>query len=186
VNWFDVLLLLICLASVAAGFKQGFVRLGIGFAAVVAGFLLAAWFYGTAGNFVEPFVQSRIASNIIGFLMVLFGVMVLGGILGWIAAKAFKLVGLSWLDRLAGGAFGAVRGAVVCVAILMVTMAFTSKPPKVVAESQIAPYLAGAAHAASRLAPYEIRYGAQKGYNDLRRMWDEVMKKQPEEKRRSI
>ena len=36
--------------------------------------------------------------------------LIVGAIVGRILAKFFKWAGLSWLDRLLGGAFGVVRG----------------------------------------------------------------------------
>ena len=61
------------------------------------------------------YVSSRAIANLIGFFVDLRGaVLMLGAIVGRILAKFFKWVGLSWLDRLLGGAFGLVRGASSC------------------------------------------------------------------------
>ena len=36
--------------SIVGGFKEGFIRLGIGFVALIVGFLAATWFYGLAAD----------------------------------------------------------------------------------------------------------------------------------------
>ena len=65
-----------------------------------------------------------------------------GAIVGRILAKFFKWVGLSWLDRLLGGAFGVVRGFVIAAAMVTVLLAFApSPPPPSVVDSRLLPYV---------------------------------------------
>ena len=68
------------------------------------------WFYGIVAAYVLDYVSSRAIANLIGFFVIFAGVLVLGAIVGHILAKFFKWAGLSWFDRLLGGAFGFVRG----------------------------------------------------------------------------
>ena len=57
-NWVDWLLLGVLLISVVSGFVEGFVRIAIGFFALILGFLFASWFHGLAGGWLEPWVHS--------------------------------------------------------------------------------------------------------------------------------
>src|SRR5512144_2251829 len=108
-NWFDIVLLVIVVASVANGFAKGFIRIGIGFIATVFAFLLASWFYGTAGSWLAPALHSPVLANIAGFGLVFAAVMVLGAVVSAILARMLRLVGLGLADRAGGAALGLLR-----------------------------------------------------------------------------
>src|SRR5262245_56526525 len=97
-------------ASVIAGFRAGFARMGIGFAAAALGILFGFWFYGTPAAWVHKYIHSTTISNIVGFILVFWAFLAAGAIIGRVFSKLFKWTGLSWLDRGAGAAFGFVRG----------------------------------------------------------------------------
>lgn len=177
-NWLDVLLGLILVVSVIGGLRKGIARTGIGFAAVIAGVLCGLWFYGTAGAFFRRFVSSPALANLLGFLAIFLTILVLGGLIGALIEKLLKLVHLSWLNRLLGGAFGAVRGVLICTVIVFVLMAFSTKPPpQSVAHSRIAPYVMGAARVMSYAAPHDVRESFHRSYEKLRQIWAEMFEK---------
>ncbi len=108
-SWLDVVVFVILGYSIFTGFSGGFARVGVGFAATLLGIICGFWFYGIAAAHVADYVASRGVANLIGFVLV-FGTFVLAGaIVGRILASLFKWVGLSWLDRLLGAAFGFLR-----------------------------------------------------------------------------
>ncbi|MEO8132247.1 MAG: CvpA family protein, partial [Bryobacteraceae bacterium] len=123
-SWLDLVFGILICVSVAAGFSKGFIRIGIGFIATLAGIILASWFYGTAAGWLLPFVSSPGVANILGFLTVLAIVLTFGSLVSMLLVRMFKLVGLSWLDRFLGALFGIVRGLLVSVALLMIVLAF--------------------------------------------------------------
>jgi membrane protein required for colicin V production len=177
-NWLDVLLGLILAVSVIGGLRKGIARTGIGFAAVIAGLLCGLWFYGTAGAFVHTFVSSRALANLLGFLAIFAIILVLGGLIGALLDKLLKFVHLSWLNRLLGGAFGAVRGILICTVVVFVLMAFSAKPPpRSVAHSRIAPYVMGAARVMAYAAPRDVQEGFHRSYEKLRQAWAEMFEK---------
>ncbi len=177
-NWLDIVLAIILAASVAAGFAKGLARTVVGFAACLIGLLGGLWFYGTAGSFLIPYVSSRGIANGIGFFLVFLGTMIVGGLLGRLLAMLFKWVGLSWLDRLLGGVFGLVRGALVAAVVVMTLLAFTpTPPPGSVVGSRIAPYVMDAARVMAALAPRELRDGVRQGYEKVKQVWSDTLKK---------
>lgn len=177
-NWLDIVLAIILVASIASGFMKGFARTVVGFAACILGLLCGLWFHGTAGSFLIPYVSSRGIANCIGFFLVFIGTMILGGLLGRLLALLFKWAGLSWLDRLLGGAFGLVRGALVAAVIVMALLAFTpTPPPRAVVGSRIAPYVMDAARMMALAAPRELRDGVRRGYEKVKQVWSDTLKK---------
>jgi len=177
VNRLDIVFAIILISSVLEGLKKGLARTAIGLAAVIVGLVCGLWFYGTVGAAFGTHI-SRPWENVLGFLIVFVGVILLGGLLAALIAKLLKMVHLSWLDRLLGGAFGVLRGALVCAVIVAVMMAFSTKqPPEPVADSRIAPYVMGTARIMVYAAPQEFREGFHRSYEKLRAFWDDVTHK---------
>src|ERR1700732_1636364 len=157
-SWLDIVVLVIVGYSVLAGFSGGFARVGVGFAATVLGIICGFWFYGIAAARVADYVSWRGVANLIGFLLV-FGAFVLAGaVVGRILASIFKWVGLSWLDRLLGAAFGFLRGAVIAVALVTVILAFApAPPPPSIVQSKTLPYVIDTSSVLSSVTPHEVK-----------------------------
>ncbi|HYI95531.1 MAG TPA: CvpA family protein [Bryobacteraceae bacterium] len=175
-NWLDWVLVIFLVVSIANGLREGFVRMGIGFAAMIIGFFAASWFGGMVAGSLQPYINSKALAGIVAFLLVFFGVLIAGALIAALLVKVLKIVGLSWADRLLGGAFGVVRGFVVLVVITMVITAFVPKSlPRAVEHSQLAPYVFAASRVLTAATPYEIREGFDRAYSDLRGLWEEAV-----------
>jgi membrane protein required for colicin V production len=179
-NWLDWIFVVALLISIANGFREGFVRMGIGFAALIVGFFCASWFGGMVAGSLLPYVSSRAVAGIAGYLIVFFGVIIAGALLAALLARMLKIVGLSWADRLLGGACGLVRGFIVIVVVAMVFTAFAPKSlPRAIEESTFAPYVFGGSRALAAATPYEIREGFERAYKELRGLWKEALRRKP-------
>jgi membrane protein required for colicin V production len=172
-NWLDYLLIGILCCSMVMSARKGFSREVIGLAAMCCALLAGMWFYGLAGSFLLPYVSSARVANMIGFFLVVIGVIVLGGILGWIVNRFLRTVGLSFFDRAMGAAFGLVRGMLIAMALLTAYMSFG--PPAdaktisgSVLHSRIAPYILDASHVAVALAPMELKSSFSKQYAQVK------------------
>ena len=151
--------------------------MGVGFVATIAAILCGLWFYGTAGSFFVPHVSSRTVANLIGFLLVFCAVIALGALAGRLLAWLFKWVGLSWLDRLLGAAFGAVRGLIFAIVLVMALMAFSSGTPRSVVHSRIAPYVIEASRVVTKVAPRELKDGFHRSYEKVKKIWSDALEK---------
>ena len=168
----DLLLALVIASSVLAGFASGFARAGVGFAAMIFGMFAGFWFYGIVAAYVIDYVSSQALANLIGFFVILAGVMLAGAITGRILAKFFKWVGLSWLDRLLGAAFGVVRGFVIAAAMATVLLAFSpSPPPRSVVDSKILPYVINVSDVLAALTPREIKDSFYATKDKVKAVW---------------
>lgn len=173
-NWLDFVLIFFLVIFVIEGFAQGFSRLIIGLVATVLAILFAAWTYGVAGSFFEPYVSSKAISNVIGFILVFAAVQILGALLAWGVAKLFKWTGLTWIDRILGGLFGAVKAALIGIAFVMLLTAFPMRQmPEAVAASEFAPYAVEGAQVLSNVAPREFKAAFQATYDRLQAFWAE-------------
>ena len=173
-NWIDLVLAIVILVSVLTGFTAGFARVGVGFIAMLVGLFCGFWFYGLVGVYVQDYVSSRTMANLIGFFVIFFGLLIVGAIIGMILAKLFKWVGLSWFDRLLGGAFGLVRGLVIAAGLVTVLLAFApTPPPGSVVNSRFMPYMVNVSELFAALTPHEIKDAFYTAKDKVKSEWDQ-------------
>jgi len=178
VSLLDLLLIAIVGGSVVFGFMGGFARAGVGFLAAITGVLFGFWFYGIPAAWIHKYVASPTFSNLMGFLLVFMGCLLLGGLIGQLLAKLFKWTGLSWLDRLLGAGFGLIRGGVAAVAFVSVLMAFTTKPvPTWMTGSLLLPYAMDASNMIAALAPRALKDSVRQTVGEIRQAWDDEVRK---------
>jgi membrane protein required for colicin V production len=172
-NWLDVVLALILVASVVTSFRKGLSREVIGLVAVCLALVLGIWLYGLAGSYLVPYLSSRSLANFAGFAIVFCGVMILGGLVSLMVGRFLKITGLSFFDHALGAGFGILRGMLISVALVTGIMAFAAgdRPPASVVNSHLAPYVVGAARMVAAIAPYEVKEGFRKTYARVKSAW---------------
>ncbi len=179
-NWVDYLLAIMIGASVISGFMAGFARVGIGTAATLVGIFAGFWCYGIAAAHIVDYVSSKAVANLIGFFLIFFGIVLLGAVIGRLLAAIFKWIGLSWFDRLLGGAFGAVRGVLIATALTTVLLAFApSPPPPSLVDSRMLPYVVDASNVLSMATPREIKDAFRDTREKVKRIWEEQLNRRP-------
>jgi membrane protein required for colicin V production len=164
VSLLDLLVVIVIGSSVAAGVVAGFARVSIGFLAAIIGVVFGFWFYGVPALWIHRYLHSVALSNLIGFLLVFWVILAIGALFAKVTSKLFKWTGLSWLDRLLGGAFGLVRGALIAVVM-----------PNWMVKSQVLPYAMEASNAIASLAPNAVKNAFRESTLELRRVWDQQL-----------
>ncbi|MBZ5533732.1 MAG: CvpA family protein [Acidobacteriia bacterium] len=166
-NGLDWLIVLITLGSALLAAAQGFFFEVISLAGAIAGYLAAAWGYGRIAPWFLPYVKSQAFADLAGFLTIFVAVVLLGGAIARIVRWMVREVGLRWVDRALGAAFGFLRGLVIVTAGLLAITAF-APDSKELAGSHLANYFLVAGGGASWLAPAEIRQKFHDGWSKLR------------------
>jgi membrane protein required for colicin V production len=151
--------------SVLVAAAQGFFLEVFSLAGVVVGFLLAAWEYTRVAAWMT-FINPPWAANLVAFFVIFVVVTILAGAIGRIATWGMKQVGLRWVDRVLGAAFGVIRGLLVVTVIVMATAAFAPNA-QWLRQSQTAPYFLVVGRGASWLAPAEVRNRVREGMDLL-------------------
>lgn len=167
-NSLDWLIAGILVLSVVHAAAQGFVFELFSLAGTVFGYLLAAWEYPVAARYLEPYVKSDVVAGGAGFLLIFVSVVILAGIAGRIARWATQSAGLRWFDRLLGGTFGFLRGALV-VTVLVMAMASFLPSSNTLANSSLAQYFLVAGRAAVYAGPGELKRKFRDGLKALER-----------------
>ena len=158
--------------SFVGGMMAGFARVCVGIAAGLFAVLLSFWYYRMPAAWLNDFFESKPAANVIGFLLIFVTVLILGGLVGRLLASIFKWAGLSWLDRLLGGGFGILRGALLVAGLGAVIMAFApNPPPRWIAKSQLLPYVSDFSRVLAAAAPIELKTKLDENLARIREVW---------------
>jgi membrane protein required for colicin V production len=167
-NIADWIILAVLIVSVIQAASSGFFQEAFGIAGLVFGYLIAAWEYRQlAAHFVEH-MSSQWLAQIVAFLAIFIGVMILAGILGRVVRWLMKEAGLSFVDRFFGGVLGLIRGCLL-VAIVLVGMTAFTPTSRWLQGSSLAAYFQVVGRAAIWMAPAELRDAFYKGLDYVRK-----------------
>jgi membrane protein required for colicin V production len=174
----DLLLGGMVAASALAGFLTGFTRAAIGILAAIAAVLLGFWLFEIPARWYADATGSEMAANLLGFLTVFAVTLAMGTLAARLFSGLFRLVGLGFFDRLAGAAFGCLRGALVAAAATAVLLAATPQPaPSWMRDSKLLPYAMRASGWATSLAPRALKDAVRASIDEIQRAWDEEVRR---------
>lgn len=165
-NLFDWLLIAILAYSIVMAFLRGIILELFTLGGLIAGILLASWNYYYIAKYLEH-VISLVAAQIIAFILIVIGVMILSTLLGKALNRTAHAIGLGFFDRLLGAAFGFVRGCLFSVAILMAVAAFRPHSSWV-ENSRLSPYFLAGVHAVSFVVPHDLQQRILNGAEQLK------------------
>ncbi len=126
----DYLIVAVCVASALVGVWRGFAREALSLLTL----LIAIWLAWRFASVIEPYFGAwagapdvRVwAARVAVFIVVL----IIGGVITWLARTLIRHSGLSGLDRLLGAAFGVVRaGVLIGLAALVLDFAGLDQDP---------------------------------------------------------
>src|SRR5271169_6180393 len=116
---FDWFLLAMLAYSTIMAFLRGIILELFSLGGLIAGILLASWNYNHIAVLLERLITTPATAEIVAFLLIVIGVMVLSTLLGKALNRTAHAIGLGFFDRLLGAVFGFGRGCLLGVAILM-------------------------------------------------------------------
>ena len=153
---FDWFLLALLAYSTMTAFLRGIILELFSLGGLIAGILLASWNYNHIAVFLERLITTPATAQILAFLLIVIGVMVLSILLGKALNRTAHAIGLGFFDRVLGAVFGFARGCLFGVAILMAVAAF--RPHSAwVENSRLSPYFLAGVHAVSFVVPHGLQ-----------------------------
>ncbi|HEX3684061.1 MAG TPA: CvpA family protein [Bryobacteraceae bacterium] len=171
-NWFDIVLVLILFWSAAAGLRAGFARVVIGLIATVLGLIAGFWFYRILAVQLMPWLKTPVVADVLGFLAIFIGVIILGALLAALFSRLFRWFGLSWFNHLLGGFAGFLRGALIIAAMVGVLVAYSPSPtPSFLEGSRLMPYVSELSSWLVDLAPRELKDAFTEQMDNLKQLW---------------
>lgn len=164
----DWLIVVVLVVSVLSAAKAGLIIEVFSLAGLILGVLLASWDYQKLMPWWSHWVHGVSMAETASFLTIAFGVMLVAALLGRMIRWSVKAVGLGWADRLAGAAFGFVKGCVMVMVAMMVMAAF-SPHARWFQRSRLAPGFLEMAREAAVVAPADLESRIRTGVVDLRK-----------------
>ncbi len=152
----DWLLVLVLVWSVVLAFVRGLLRELAALAGLVVGLLVATRYYPPFAGWLGAWISSPMAADAVAFFLLLAGVGLLAAVLGRVLRRSASAIGLGLPDRVAGAAFGAIRGALLGLLIVLTAQSLSPRLPAV-RDSRIAPGLLSAIHRVSFLVPQALQ-----------------------------
>ncbi|MBU1699977.1 MAG: CvpA family protein [Candidatus Eisenbacteria bacterium] len=138
-NWLDVVLSIIFILSIIVSVRQGLIKEATSLIGLVLALLIASKLFQSVAESLADKIGSgpllAMAAFILVFLIVYLGVLLLGHVL----SKSLKILKMQWLDRLLGSVFGAARGILLLVFILItLLLILPSSHPSPILQSSFA------------------------------------------------
>jgi len=118
-NWLDPVILIALGGFTFAAFRAGLIREVVALVAVVVGVLVAGHYYDDLADDVLLFIKNDKAAKAVAFVTLFGSVALLGQLAAFLIKQVVSILLLGWLDHLAGGAFGLLKGLVLVELFLM-------------------------------------------------------------------
>jgi membrane protein required for colicin V production len=149
---------------------KGLVREIISLVALIGGFILAVIYYPNLGRRLAEFSRTESIANLLGFLIIFVGCLLLGAIIAFVVNRFLKAASLQWVDRILGGIFGLLRGWAISSIIVVALVAFPIRE-NLMARSFLAPYLLAGARTAVLLVPQALKDKFNAEYKKVLEGW---------------
>lgn len=154
----DYVIVFLSLVSVVVGVWRGFTTEALSLvtllAAIALAWTFAGWLEPSLGDWASAAEVRLWTARVIIFVAVL----VIGGLVSWLARKLIRHTGLSGLDRTLGAGFGLLRAAVL-VGLAVIVLQFAELDQEAWwQEARLRPYAERAADAVKYYAELGTRY----------------------------
>jgi membrane protein required for colicin V production len=119
-EYVDYAVLGIIVISILVGTLRGFITEVFSLAVWAAAFLVAFQYSGALAMMLENHVELPSARTSLAFAGLFLAVLLVGGLITYLIGKLVEKTGLSGTDRLLGGVFGALRGLILILVLMLV------------------------------------------------------------------
>ncbi len=126
-NWIDILVLTVLAVSIGIGFWRGFIHETLSLVAWIAAFIIARVFAPEVAHWLEDFVESQALILLLSWIIPFLATFIVFNVLKILLISVISLAGLRPIDRVLGAAFGAVKGAFLVTAVVLVIQLVLSR-----------------------------------------------------------
>jgi len=119
-NWADWTILAVIGVSTAISLKRGFVREALSLLVWVAAVFVALAFHDRLATLIGERIAAPSLRTLVAFGILFVLTLVLGAVLNGLVASLVRATGLTGTDRVLGMVFGLTRGALICLAVVVV------------------------------------------------------------------
>jgi membrane protein required for colicin V production len=108
----DIIICIVVILTMVYGYFKGFLSEVLSLAGVLVSLVVAGRYYEFVAAKLLPVVRLGPVASFLGFILLLFGTMLLFGIIRMLIRQATVQAEIGWFDRLLGGFLGILKGLV--------------------------------------------------------------------------
>ena len=170
-NPFDILIIVILGYSLVRGLFRGLVKEVSSIIGVLGGFYAAYTYYKVLAGLLSGLIHDTAYLNILSFLIIFCGVLIIVGVLGVIIKYLLNIAFLGWVDRFGGVVFGVLKGILI-VSILFITLtAFLPKGSAFIKNSELAPHVSWISEKMANVISKEMKQDFKAKLGELKKAW---------------
>lgn len=126
--WVDLFIIVVVVLSALISLIRGFVKESISLVTWIAAGVIALRYYTPMADLLEPFISSVTLRQWVGGGILFLVTLIVGAIVNFIVGQLVSKTGLSGTDKALGVVFGAARG--VLIVIMLVLLASLTPMPE--------------------------------------------------------
>ena len=170
-NPFDIIIIVILGYSLVRGIFRGLVKEVSSIIGVLGGFYAAFTYYTMLTKFLSGLIKETAYLNILSFLIIFCGVLIIVGILGVIIKYLLNIAFLGWVDRIGGVGFGLVKGILIASILFITLTAFLPKGSAFLKNSMLAPHVSWVSEKMAKVVSKEMKQDFMAKLGELKKAW---------------
>ncbi|MGD9106039.1 MAG: CvpA family protein [Desulfobacterales bacterium] len=171
-NFFDIIVIVILGYCLIRGAFRGLVKELSSIIGVFGGFFGAYTYYPVLAKPLSKWIANVGYLNLLSFLIIFCGVFIIISILGIIINYLLKIVFLSWLDRVSGAMFGAMKGILIVSVLLIALTAFLPKDTPVIKDSLLSPYVTLVSEKMAKVISKDMKHAFSNKIETIKKSWE--------------
>jgi membrane protein required for colicin V production len=170
-NLLDYLLIAITAFCLVRGVFRGVIKELSSIVGVIGGFYIAYRYYPWAAKPLSRWITNTAYLNIVSFLLLFIGICVIVAITAALIKYILKINLLGWVNRTGGGIFGAVKGTMISVVLILMLTTFLPNNAAVLKNSMAAQHLMRFSATLVQVASREIKNVFSVKMKELNKTW---------------
>jgi membrane protein required for colicin V production len=170
-NPFDIIIIVIMGYSLVRGIFRGLVKEVSSIIGVLGGFYAAFTYYTILAKLLSGLIKETAYLNILSFLIIFCGVLIIVGILGVIIKYLLNIAFLGWVDRIGGVGFGLVKGILIASILFITLTAFLPKGSAFLKNSMLAPHVSWVSEKMAKVVSKEMKQDFMAKLGELKKAW---------------
>ena len=171
-NPFDIVIIVILGYSLVRGLFRGMVKEVSSIIGVFGGFYAAYTYYGHLGKLLSRLIQDVAYLNILSFMIIFCGVLIIVSVLGVIIKYLLNIAFLGWVDRIGGVIFGITEGVLIVSDLFISLTAFLPKGSAFIKNSVLAPHVAWVSEKMAKVISKEMKKDFVTKLGELKKEWN--------------
>jgi membrane protein required for colicin V production len=170
-NPFDIIIIVILGYSLVRGIFRGLVKEVSSIIGALGGFYAAFTYYTMLAKLLSGLIKETAYLNILSFLIIFCGVLIIVGILGIIIKYLLNIAFLGWVDRIGGVGFGLVKGILIASILFITLTAFLPKGSAFLKNSMLAPHVSWVSEKMAKVVSKEMKQDFMAKLGELKKAW---------------